>query len=120
MLDACARAKIDPPINFHGLRHTFASALVMNAGASLSVVAKLLGHSSAKMAERYAHLAEDRVAAIVRTLPSLGIETATQGDGTAAEPPQAEGVKATRIAAQCPRARRRPPRRGRGHVRSFG
>jgi integrase len=34
MLDACARAKIDPPINFHGLRHTFASALVMNAGAS--------------------------------------------------------------------------------------
>ena len=41
--DACARAKIDPPINFHQLRHTWASHAVMK-GVPLLVVAKNLGH----------------------------------------------------------------------------
>jgi integrase len=40
---ACERAKIDPPITFHGLRHTWASLSVM-AGLPLMVVAKNLGH----------------------------------------------------------------------------
>ncbi len=30
MIEACARAKIAPPISFHGLRHTYASLSVMN------------------------------------------------------------------------------------------
>ena len=34
-----------PPINFHGLRHTWASHAVMN-GMPLIVVAKNLGHST--------------------------------------------------------------------------
>jgi integrase len=37
------RAKISPPSNFHGLRHTWASHAVMN-GMPLMVVAKTLRH----------------------------------------------------------------------------
>lgn len=42
----------------HDLRHTFASRIV-TAGVSLSVLQKLLGHSSIKTTERYAHLMTD-------------------------------------------------------------
>jgi integrase len=48
---------IIPPINFHGLRHTWASLAVMN-GMPLLVVAKNLGHSDTRMVEKhYGHLA---------------------------------------------------------------
>jgi integrase len=46
-----------PHVRMHDLRHTFASLLV-NAGASLFVVQKALGHSSPIMTQRYAHLAD--------------------------------------------------------------
>ncbi len=42
----------------HDLRHTFASRIV-TAGVSLSVLQKLLGHSTIKTTERYAHLLTD-------------------------------------------------------------
>jgi len=45
---------------FHTLRHTFASSLVA-AGGTLYLVQKLLGHSSIKMTERYAHLSSDNL-----------------------------------------------------------
>jgi integrase len=42
----------------HSIRHTFASWLVQ-MGKPLYTVSKLMGHSSLKMTERYAHLAPE-------------------------------------------------------------
>jgi integrase len=66
MAEANARAAIDPPLNFHGLRHTWASHAVMN-GVPLLVVAKNLGHSDTRMVEKhYGHLAPSFVADAIR------------------------------------------------------
>jgi integrase len=62
---ACKAAKINP-INFHGLRHTWASHAVMN-GVPLLVIAKNLGHSTTRMVEKhYGHLAPSFVADAIR------------------------------------------------------
>ena len=54
-----ARVKANlPEVRIHDLRHTYASALV-NAKCSLYEVQRLLGHSTAKMTQRYAHLSND-------------------------------------------------------------
>jgi integrase len=47
-----------PEVRIHDLRHTYASALV-NAKCSLYEVQMLLGHSTAKMTQRYAHLSNE-------------------------------------------------------------
>jgi integrase len=65
--EASKTAKIEPPINFHGLRHTWASHAVMN-GVPLMVVAKNLGHSTTRMVEKhYGHLAPSYVADAIRS-----------------------------------------------------
>jgi integrase len=64
--EACAQAKINPPISFHGLRHTWASHAVMN-GVPLMVVARNLGHADTKMVEKhYGHLAPSYMAEEIR------------------------------------------------------
>jgi len=52
---------------FHTLRHTFASWLVQ-AGEPLYTVAKLLGHSTIAMTERYSHLAPDNMRGAVKRM----------------------------------------------------
>jgi integrase len=75
MAEACARAKISPPIGFHGLRHTWASLAVM-AGMPLMVVARNLGHVDTGMVERhYGHLAPSYIADAIRArAPRFGFK----------------------------------------------
>jgi integrase len=62
---ACAAARI-ASVTFHGLRHTYASRLVMK-GVPLPVVAAQLGHSDTRMVEKhYGHLAPTYIADTVR------------------------------------------------------
>jgi integrase len=64
--EACKHAGIDPPLNFHALRHAWASLSVMG-GMPLMVVARNLGHADTRMVERhYGHLAPSYVAESVR------------------------------------------------------
>jgi integrase len=66
MIDTCRAARIQPAINFHGLRHTWASHAVM-AGMPLAVVARNLGNASTKMVEKhYGHLCPDYITDQVR------------------------------------------------------
>lgn len=56
-----ARARVKagmPHVHFHDLRHSCASILLAS-GASIPVIAKILGHSSLRSTERYAHLQLD-------------------------------------------------------------
>lgn len=71
---ACRAARIDPPVNFHGLRHTYASRLAMR-GVPLAVIAAQLGHADTRMVEKhYGHLSPSYVADTVRAaFGSLGI-----------------------------------------------
>ena len=73
-LAACGKAKL-ADIRFHGLRHTYASRLVMK-GAPLAVVAAQLGHSDTRMVEKhYGHLAPNYVRDTVRSLYSqMGLD----------------------------------------------
>ena len=82
MREACARAKLDPPVGFHTLRHTWASLSIM-AGVPLMVVAENLGHVDTRMVEKhYGHLAASYVADAIRAgAPRFGIvgETNVRG-----------------------------------------
>jgi integrase len=71
---ACTAARIDPSVNFHGLRHTYASRLAMR-GVPLAVIVAQLGHADSRMVEKhYGHLSPSYVADTVRqAFGSLGL-----------------------------------------------
>ena len=82
----------------HALRHTCASRLVM-AGVDLYTVKALLGHSTIKVTERYAHLApsvmqkvEDALEAMAKGGPEDGALRSHRGaDGRILDRPVVEG-----------------------------
>lgn len=70
---ACAAAGIVPAVNFHALRHSYASSLAIK-NVPLPVVAAQLGHRDLRMTTRYQHLSNSYVAAQVRKhMPNLGV-----------------------------------------------
>lgn len=62
----CKKAQIEQ-VNWHALRHSFASQLVTN-GISLKAIQELLGHSDLKMVQRYAHLESSTLRDAIETL----------------------------------------------------
>jgi integrase len=66
-----------PDLRLHDLRHQHASLLV-NAGHTLYAVQKILGHSDAKVTERYAHLSSATLLAA-----SNSVSVAMKGAGRA-------------------------------------
>lgn len=61
---------IDDPrleICFHSCRHSYASWMIEN-GADLYTVQKLLGHKTNVMTQRYAHLSENRLSEAAKAL----------------------------------------------------
>jgi integrase len=76
MAEACKRARIEPAVSFHILRHSWASHAVMN-GVPLMVVAKNLGHSDTRMVEKhYGHMAPSYIVDAVRAgAPRFGTES---------------------------------------------
>ncbi len=74
MRRACEAARIDPPVSFHILRHTYGSLLALK-GVPLKFIAEAMGHADTRMTEQhYAHLQrDDAVAKAIRAnLPSFG------------------------------------------------
>lgn len=64
------REKAGIDVNFHDLRHSCASLLI-NMGVPLEVIRDILGHSTVKTTERYAHLQIDRQEEAMRKLSDL-------------------------------------------------
>jgi integrase len=59
--------------HFHDCRHTFASRLAM-LGTDLLTIARLLGHSTIKQTEKYAHLSPSHVRDAVERIGTLPVE----------------------------------------------
>ena len=83
---ACKRAGMRE-VQWHALRHSFASHLVM-CGEPLKAVQELLGHASIEMTMRYAHLSPDVRRSAVDALDEVVVQA--NGNMTATEPRAAQ------------------------------
>jgi integrase len=89
--NAVEEAKLDD-VNFHTLRHTFASWAIMR-GVSVKELQDLLGHASLTMTMRYAHLAPERLRTAVSRLEGLTSQsTSDSAQASAQEPVETVGV----------------------------
>jgi integrase len=79
-------------VNFHTLRHTFASWAIMR-GVSVKELQDLLGHASLTMTMRYAHLASERLRTAVSRPEGLTSQsTSDSAQASAQEPVETVGV----------------------------
>ena len=77
MARSCKKAKV-MGLGFHGLRHSFATRLLMR-GVSLKIVAQQLGHRDTRMCERhYGHLIDSHVQEVIAGLPGAGLNEAAR------------------------------------------
>lgn len=65
-----AAAGITRHVTFHASRHTFA-VLMLEAGADLYTVSRLLGHRDVRTTEVYAHIVDERKREAVNRMPDL-------------------------------------------------
>lgn len=64
------RAGVHPKLNFHSLRHSFASWLVQQ-GVSIYIISKLLGHADISTTMIYSHLRQEDLRNAVDNLPEI-------------------------------------------------
>jgi integrase len=60
------------PLSFHSLRHTAVTNLY-SLGIDPKTVKEIIGHDTDAMSELYNHINDERKAAAISKLPSLGI-----------------------------------------------
>jgi integrase len=74
MRAACLRARINPPLGIHQMRHTWASLAIMN-GVPLMVAASNLGHANTSQVEKhYGYLTASYMDEVIRDgAPRFGL-----------------------------------------------
>ncbi|MFY9268701.1 MAG: site-specific integrase [Candidatus Manganitrophaceae bacterium] len=90
-LPALEATNLKGEINWHTLRHTFASRLVM-AGVDLRTVQSLMGHKTIAMTVRYAHLSDKHRLDAVNRLVSSQNQNATVTETVTKEETAGKGV----------------------------
>lgn len=70
----------EPHLRVHDLRHTYAS-LLAQAGATLQLIGKAMGHSTPVMTNRYAHLISDNLKELAERFASIHASTGKASNG---------------------------------------